>query len=107
MVEAPPAADPFASRNGSGIGAALFAENRFHIRGLTDRASARPRQQRRPGAACAEEENAARRRVPRDEAEESLREAVGEAGARARRGDPPGAQAGAQTGPARGVAVDL
>src|SRR5262249_19424539 len=40
------------------------------------RASARSRQQRRPGAARAEEEKATRRGVPRDEAPPQLRKAV-------------------------------
>src|SRR5262249_53526848 len=40
------------------------------------RASARSRQQCGPGAPCAEEENATRGRVPRDEAPPQLREAV-------------------------------
>src|SRR5438067_5520086 len=64
-------------------------------------ANHRSRQQCRPGAARAQEEAAARGRLPRDEAAPPLREAVGEARPRARRSDPPRPQARAQARRAR------
>src|SRR4051812_14660440 len=69
----------------------------------TPSASIGSRQQYRPGAPRPEEEDAARRRVPRDEAAALLREAVGAHHARACRGRAPDAQAGAQAGAARGA----
>src|SRR5580698_3826978 len=61
----------------------------------------RSRQQHRSGAEGAEEEDAARRHLPRDEAERPLRKAEREARARTRRGDPALSQAAAQARPAR------
>src|SRR5438309_12072800 len=79
------------------VGAGRRAANRRETSG----SDFRPRQQRRPGPQGAEEEDAARGLVPRDEAARALRKAVREArpsegGSRA-----PGAQAGPQAGAAR------
>src|SRR4051812_805807 len=64
-------------------------------------AGSRPRQQHRPGASRPEKEDAARRRVSRDEAAQILRKAVGTEKSGKIRGDPPGAKAGAQAGGTR------
>src|ERR1700720_3546606 len=64
-------------------------------------ASARPRQQRRPGAPSLKEKDAARRRLPGDEAAELLREAFGASEPRKVGGGPKAAQARAQEGAAR------
>src|SRR5690348_14347069 len=69
------------------------------------RASPRPRQQRRSGAARAQEEAAARGRVPRDEAPPQLREAVRATRPREGRGRPPLPQAPSQAHGARGLLV--
>src|SRR5690606_36506763 len=61
----------------------------------------RSRQQRRPSPQGAEEEDAARGLVPRNEAPRALREAVGKARPPEGRGRPPGPQAGPQARPAR------
>src|SRR5690606_11583825 len=67
----------------------------------TPRAGTRPRQQYRPGASRAEEEDAARRHFPRDEDARTLREAFREARTRKGRSGAPRTQAGAQARPAR------
>jgi len=61
------------------------------------------RQQHRAGASRLEEENAARRRVSRNEAAAVLRKAFGAQNAGKVRSDPPRAQACAQEGAARGA----
>src|SRR5262249_4535864 len=78
---------------------------RDHNKGTT-RAGSRPRQQCRPGPQGAEEKDAARGYLPRDEAPRPLREAIGKEGAREGGGDPPRAQARAQAHPARGRPAD-
>src|SRR4029077_2927325 len=67
------------------------------------RASPRSRQQRRSGFASLEEENAARGRVPRDEAAAELRETFGTASPRTGRSRPPLSQTVAQADGARGL----
>ena len=64
-------------------------------------ASARARQQRRPGPPGLEEEDAARRRLPGDETAELLREAFGAGEPRKVGGGAKAAQARAQEGAAR------
>src|SRR5258706_15290082 len=64
-------------------------------------AGPRPRQQCRSGAPCAQEEDAARRCVSRDEKEEILREAFRKGDTGTGRSDPASPQARAQEGPAR------
>src|SRR3954467_14651164 len=67
----------------------------------TTLAGIRPRQQRRPGAEGAQEEDAARRDLSRNAPPQGLRETVREAGAREGRSDSPDAQARPQAGAAR------
>src|SRR5205085_9647045 len=62
----------------------------------------RPRQQRRPSPQGAEEEDAARRLVPRNEAARPLRKALRKARPPEGGGRAPGPQAGPQARPARG-----
>src|SRR5262249_32839030 len=64
-------------------------------------------QQRRPGAACAEEEAATRRGLPRNEIAAQLREAVGAPCPRKGRGGAPLSQAPAQAHGARGLLTPL
>src|SRR5258707_13127734 len=64
-------------------------------------AGPRPRQQCRSGAPCAQEEDAARRCVSRDETQEILREAFRKGDTGTGRSDPASPQARAQEGPAR------
>ena len=71
-------------------------------KGLEARAGHRQGQQCRPGAEGAEEEDAARGHLPRDEASRSLRKAIREEGAREGRRRPPRPQARPQARPARG-----
>src|SRR5581483_5752424 len=61
----------------------------------------RPRQQCRSSTACAEEEDAARRGLPRDETAAVLREAIRALDARESRSRAPPSQACAQAGRAR------
>src|SRR5918998_3181191 len=68
------------------------------------RADSCPGQQRRSGAPSLEEEDAARRHFPGDEASGALREALGEEGAGEGRGGPPGPKADPQAHAARGPA---
>ena len=70
------------------------------------RAGRRPGQQCRSGAEGAQEEDAARGHLPRDEASRPLREAVRAQGAREGGGRAPGPQACPQARPARGPAAD-
>src|SRR5579872_4642494 len=70
------------------------------------RAGSRPGQQRRPSPQGAEEEDAARGRIPRDEAPRPLRKAVGTQSAGTCGGDPPRPQARPQKAAARRSAAD-
>src|SRR5438309_8396143 len=79
------------------VGAGRRAANRRETSG----SDFRPRQQRRPGPEGAEEEDAARGLVPRDEAARALREALREARPPEGRGRAPRPQAGPQARPAR------
>src|SRR5215218_252729 len=73
----------------------------FRLRGR-QRAGSCPGKQRRPDAARPEEEDAARRHLPGDEAPRALREAVREEGPRESRGGAPRPQADPQEAAARG-----
>src|SRR5262249_2863830 len=70
------------------------------------RAGSRPRQQCRPSPQGAEEEDAARGHLPRDEASRTLRKTLRKEGPREGGSDPPGAQACPQAHAARGAVAD-